>query len=106
MAIEKQEADFRQLMKRCEEMRKLYTDILVIPELLFQYLPLCCLERWMGRSHWLSGDWLFLLICARWTLGKGNIFQPTHSPRLLCFFPSHCEGDDAGLRMTYDDSSP
>ncbi|XP_077074982.1 uncharacterized protein LOC143725957 [Siphateles boraxobius] len=29
MAIEKQEADFRQLMKRCEEMRKLYTDILV-----------------------------------------------------------------------------
>ncbi|XP_051736260.1 formin-H [Ctenopharyngodon idella] len=29
MAIEKHEADFRQLMKRCEEMRKLYTDILV-----------------------------------------------------------------------------
>uniref|UniRef100_A0A8C1L8I6 Formin-like protein 13 n=1 Tax=Cyprinus carpio TaxID=7962 RepID=A0A8C1L8I6_CYPCA len=28
-AIEKHEADLRQLMKRCEEMRKLYTDILI-----------------------------------------------------------------------------
>ncbi|XP_026054855.1 uncharacterized protein LOC113040870 [Carassius auratus] len=47
-AIEKHEADLRQLMKRCEEMRKLYTDILVISELLFQYLLLCCFGRRMG----------------------------------------------------------
>uniref|UniRef100_A0AAR2K700 FH2 domain-containing protein n=1 Tax=Pygocentrus nattereri TaxID=42514 RepID=A0AAR2K700_PYGNA len=48
LAIEKYEADLYQLTKRCEEMRKLYTDILVIPELLFQYLLLCCPGRRMG----------------------------------------------------------
>lgn len=31
-------------------MRKLYTDILVIPELLFQYLLLCCPGRRMGQE--------------------------------------------------------
>lgn len=59
MAIERYETDLSQLTKRCEEMRKLYTDILVIPELLFQYLVLCCPGRRMARKPRLCGDWPF-----------------------------------------------
>lgn len=38
MAIEKYDADLSALMKTCEEMKKLYSGILVILDLLFLYL--------------------------------------------------------------------
>ncbi|XP_053499137.1 protein diaphanous homolog 3 isoform X1 [Ictalurus furcatus] len=50
IAIEKYEVELSQLTKRCAEMRKLYADILVIPELLFQYLVLCCPGRQMDQK--------------------------------------------------------
>lgn len=44
MAIEKYNTDLLALTKTCEEMKKLYSVILVILELLFQYLFCTALE--------------------------------------------------------------
>lgn len=47
-AIEKYNTDLSSLTKKCEEMKKLYSAILVILELLFQYLY-CALSE-MDRT--------------------------------------------------------
>lgn len=70
-------------------MRKLYADILVIPELLFQYLVLCCPGRRINQKPAallrLAFSIVSLLISTRQRWRKrGVVIQTDNSSRLLC----------------------
>lgn len=84
MAIEKYNTDLSALTKTCEEMKKLYSVILVILELLFQYLSCTASEMNCPAFQWcIDGPLqLFVIVSPHPTLGD-YIFQRKNSPRLL-----------------------
>lgn len=83
MAIEKYNMDLSALTKTCEEMKKLYSVILVILELLFQYLFCTASEMDCPPFQWcLDGPLqLFVNVSPRPTLGDYMYFRA----RLLLF---------------------
>lgn len=87
MAIEKYNTDLLALTKTCEEMKKLYSVILVILELLFQYLFCTALEMDCPPLQQCMNGLLrvFVTVTPHTPSGEYVYFIGKKPPRLLLF---------------------